>query len=343
MNLKKALWYLYIVSAMSFAGCHLHDHENPQDTVLKGNIGFACKGPLFLMGYADSTDKFLGRKSVLYSAKIEENGDYRFVFHPNAPNIYDLKSADSFLLSSIYLCPTNKLMIHFAKKYDDPVIDTSNMEGKYNDFRVKLTQKFYKENAVKQFYYIGANYITINQFDTFVQGRKKQMNAFFENYFKGQKISPDFKKYALSEIKYQYGIDKMMFLWKKRIKSMTIFPDSSYYKDITNKSYLENPDAMFSPAYYHYLNLYINNIYGQMMMSNQPLPKWKGKPMSPALAKYEIAIMNLKEPFFDIVAYNIIVGDMSDDEYKTVKANRSASMNLALHEWFENKYQFKPE
>ena len=340
MNLKRFFLGYCLLSVLILAGCR--DRENPQDTVLKGKIGFAYKGPLFLVGYADSIDKFLGKKSVMDTATIDNNGNYRFALHPHCANIYDLKSADSLLLPSIYLCPRNKLVINFNEKNKDSRIDTSNMDGMYNDFRVKLTYKFFKENTVKQFYYIGANYITINQFDTFVQGRRKQMLAFFDNYFKGQNISPDFKKYALAEIDYQYGIDKMMYVWKHRIKNKDVIPDSSYYKDITNKAYLENPDAMFSPSYYHYLNLYVNNLYGESIVKNPIRPEWKGKPMSPDLEKFDIAMNDLNEPFRDIVICNIIKDDMTPDEFKTIK-NRNINPDYLYREmlkWFENKYGF---
>ena len=339
MNLKRFFLGFCLLLVLILTGCHVR--ENPQDTVLKGRIGFACKGSLFLVGYADSIDKFLGKKSTMDTATIDENGNYRFVLHPQGPNIYDLKSADSLWLPSIYICPTNKLVINFNEKNKDPRIDTSNLEGMYNDFRVKLTYKFFKENTVNQFYYIGANYITINQFDTFVQGRKKQMIVFFDNYFKGQNISPDFKKYALAEINYQYGIDKMMYVWKHRIKNKDIIPDSAYYRDITNKIYLENPDAMFGPAYYHYLNLYVNNIYGESLVKNASRPEMNQKLFAEPIEKIEIAFYSLGLHYQDIVICNIIAGEMSNTEYQRLKAANSARTYQALLVWFEKKYKYQ--
>ena len=337
MIFKRPVLCFFVASAIILAGCQRQVHENAGDTVLKGNIKFASHGSLYLLGYSDSIDKFLGRKTVLDSDRIENNGDYRFVFHPKSPNIYDLKSADSLLLSSIYISPFNKLTISFGDKYSDPIIDTSKMEGKYNDYREKLIQKFYKDNAVKQFYYIGANYLTLTQFDSFVLARKEQMHAFFENYFKGQKLDPGFEKYALAEINYQYGIDKLMFLWKHRIKNKDVTVDSTYYKDISGKAYLENPDAMGSPAYYHYLNLYINNMYGEMLVKKQD-DHIKEKRANPVVEKYNLACQNISWEYNLIVIFNIIRDDMTSSEYNAALRNTPSSKEGAMLKWFHKKY-----
>jgi len=342
--MKHLISCFYFLIIVCLASCNLIQKDNPADTILKGHIGFAVKGPLYLTGYADSIDRFLGRKTVLDTAFIDDKGNYRFVIHSHTPNIYDLKSADSFLLSSIYICPKNKLTIDFKEPFKDPVIDTSKPEGKYNDFRIKLTWKFFKDNDTKQFYYIGANYLTVNQFDTFVQGRKNQMHLFYDQYFKGVKTDPSFEKYALSEIDYQYGIDKMMFLWKHRIKNVDVFPDSSYYKDITTKKYLNNPDAICSPAYYHFLNLYINNIYGEEVVKHPVRPQWEGKPMSPAMEKFNMAVQKLDPPYSNIVICKIVVDDMPAAEFKKLKTGKSQNQIIgALAKWFEDKYRFKVE
>jgi len=333
MNYKDLFYGLCILVFTNLSACTHEPKENPGDTILKGHINFDFKGPLYLSGYADSMDQILGRKTVLDTAVIDKKGNYRFVLHACQSCIYDLKTADSLWLSSLYISPQNKLKIDFNERLKDPVIDTSNMEGRYNDFRVKLTWKFFKENETKQFYYIGANYLTLNQFDTFVQGRRKQMHSFYDQYFKGLKPDEEFQKYALAEIDYQYGIDKMMFLWKHRIKDVDIFPDSSYYKYITSTSYLNNPDAISSQAYAHYLILYINNIYGEMLAKNH-LPT----PVHPIAEKYSLACINLEEPFRDIVIANLIVSDMKPSEYKAISADKLKPVYIALIDWINQKY-----
>jgi hypothetical protein len=344
--MKKKLFILALLLApvLFLNSCTWQSNEKQGDTIIKGKIRFASGGDLYLIGYADSIDKILGKKTVLDTAAIGKDGSYRFSIHPKTANEFELKLKDTIILTDVYIAPKNKLSINFGNEHTDPVVSTDNLEGMYNDYRVKLNRKFYFEPEVKQMYYISANYLHVEQFDSFVQVRRKQQLAFFDSYFKGQKPDPEFEKYARSEINYQYGIDKMMFLWKKRIKNVDVFPGPAYYQDISDKAYLENPDALNSPAYYHFLNLYINNIYGERLVKNEIKPIG-GEPIKPAVEKMKIAKQSIKEPYFYIVSDNIIASDISSMELQEFRTKNPDQKQLSLNllKWFEEKYHVKFE
>jgi hypothetical protein len=337
---KKFLLVAFVLLGIFFTSCSQYANENPQDTVLKGTIKFAHEGNLYLIGYADSINKILGKKTTIDTTKIDRNGEYRFSIHAQSANEYELKLMDTILVTDIYIAPGNKVILNFDEIHSDPYFSKNDMEGKYNDFRVKLSRKFYFEPEVKQMYYISANYLHIDQFDSFVKMRRNQQMTFFDDYFKGQKPDPEFEKYARAEINYQYGIDKLMFLWKKRIKNIDIFPDSSYYSDISKKGYLENPDALNSPAYIHFLNLYINNMYGEKMVKNAIRNK-DAKPINTTIEKYKLTLSTLNKPYRDIVLYNIITTEMNSAESDALFRNKSKPSIDILIDWLRKKYPEK--
>ena len=339
---SRFILFVGLLASLVCYNCSQRKIINPKDTILQGNIKFATAGPIYLLGYADSLDMILGIKTVMDTTPLQKNGDYYFSLHTKHAGIYDIRLNDSTLLADIYIRPEDKLNIDFGDKYSAPQINTVNMEGKYNAFRLNITQKFYREPEVKQMYYISANYFDLKSFNTFSLKRKNQMLAFFDSTFKGQKIDPDFEKYTRAEINYQYGIDKLMFLWKKRIKNMDILPDSSYYADINTKAYLENSSALSSPAYIHFLKLYINNMYGEIMVKKQ-INTANTNTVNPVIEKYKLATTLIGGPFSSLVTLNIIKSEMLEDEYQALKQNKSQSALALMEAWFQHKYQLKTQ
>jgi len=327
----KYLTFTFLI-VLAISGCQLKRTENYGAMQINGRIKFACNQKIFLLGYPDSVSMFTGKKVVLDTFLINKDGDFYFNIKPSVSNIYELRLADTVLMSDLYLIPNNTLTLHFLKKYDVSRIDTSNITGKCNDYRAKLEYQFYREPQIKQLYYISANYMTVPMFDSFCKDRRTRMLNFYANYFNDKYPDRDFDNYARAELKYQYAIDKLMYLWKKRIKNMDVFPDSIYY-DFSVKSYLEDKDALQSQAYFHFLKLYINNIYGEdIVKKSRSLQETQTK--NPVIEKYKLAIKNLSIPFRDIVLCNIISGEMTREEFTSI----SKSGMVAMKKWFENKY-----
>jgi hypothetical protein len=335
MKTFRTFLYLIIITMVTVNAwrCSPYEKENPGDTIIKGNIKFAKNQKMFLSGFADSISSYLDIKTVLDTALIDDLGNYRFSIHSSLANIYELRLADSVLITDLYLRPTDKLTFNFNGKYKDPLILSGADERNYNDFRLKLNRRFYFEPEIHQIYYISSNYMDVKAFDDFMHKRRQQMIAFYEDYFKDRKPDPAFDNYARSEISYQYGIDKLNYLVKKRIKNLDVFPDASYYKDITEKDYLNNAKAIGSPAYYHFLKLYIENLYGEKMAKHEIVHQGPGY-INPPAEKYKLAIHYLSGSARDIELYIIIVNDMSKAEWKTF-ANRSVE---SLTAWFKKKY-----
>src|ERR1039458_6672134 len=101
--------YAFTVLIFFTVSCTREIEDTPDDTVIQGTIRFKHGSKIYLFGFKDSLNRYLGGKSVLDTATIGEDGSFRFVFHPSGSNIYDLRLPDTALIKDMYINPKASL------------------------------------------------------------------------------------------------------------------------------------------------------------------------------------------------------------------------------------------
>ncbi|MBK5285793.1 MAG: DUF4369 domain-containing protein [Bacteroidia bacterium] len=295
------------------SGCNPHDLGS---TIIKGNIPFPSADKIYFYSFADSTDIFLENKVAMDSSVIDKNKNYSFSFQLKNSCVFDLIIGNKNLATNLFISPGDKITINFSGKNNESEIISSGDAGKYNTYLIKYLDAFYKNPKTKEEYYIGTNYMDIHHFVLYNESRKQEQLVFFNNFFANDELKKDFRDYALNTINYGIAVDRLMYLWKKRMKGETVIADSSYFSFATPE-FIENKSAFNCPAYIRFLNLYIKDTY-ERMVDNGELPHDKSTRLIPAVEKYKLALRILHKPFRDVVLFNIIFSDMHNVTEKNI-------------------------
>ncbi|MDP1727583.1 MAG: hypothetical protein Q8M15_12435 [Bacteroidota bacterium] len=326
-----------ILFCLGFGCKSKSDKSDANSVVIKGHTDFKKGTKLFLFGYTDSTDLFLDNLSAIDTSLVDENGDYYFSLKRSLNTVCELQTKDSVLVPILYLSPGKEHSINFSSESDNPGFNTSAIEGKYNDYFMKLIDTFYKEPEAKQFYYISSNFLESRQFDDYITERREKQLAFFENYFKDVIVDSNFKNFALSQIHYQFGTDKMYWVIKKRMKGVKLKIDSSYY-NFLSPSLIQNQKAISCPGYIRFVKFYLKDTYERRVEKEleNKLPV-----TLPAREKYNIAVHDFKGPALKAALYNIIYDDMGGIGNSEIYKNISLQSFDKLLLLFKQKYSIK--
>ncbi|HLG34102.1 MAG TPA: hypothetical protein VI757_04420 [Bacteroidia bacterium] len=295
------------VVALGLTGCNSDDSTS---TIIKGTIQFPPADKIYFYSLADSTDIFLENKTAMDSSAIDKNGNYSFSLPLKNACAFDLVCGKKNLANNLFISPGDKLKIIFSSRSNDAHVISSGDAGKYNSYLIHFLDTFYRAASIREEYYIGTNYMDIQQFTLYNERRKQMQLDFFDNYFKGDSPKKELQDYALNTIHYGIAVDRLMYIGKKRMKGENVIADSSYFAFAT-PSFVENKDAFNCPAYIRFLNLYIKDMY-ERMVEREALPRDKSVRLIPAVEKYKLAMQLLHKPFRDAVLYNIIYNDMHD-------------------------------
>ena len=334
INLKTIL-YLILIFNISL-GCNYQKNDDIHSTIVEGRIQNPLSNKIYFCIYTDSNSLFLGNKTAVDSSQIDDKGFYSFLILNKTPLVFNLESNSKILASNLFLIPGQSLQINFNGINNIPDINTSNKESKYNNFLLQFIDSFYQNKYVYHEYYISTNYMDIHQFTTYNDNRKQKQLNFFTKFFANDSLNTDFKNYAINTINYGIAVDKLMYLWKKRMKSENIFGDSAYFSFETS-DFIENKDAFNCPAYIRFLNLYIKDTYERMVEKGE-LPIDKSEKLKPSVEKFKLAIKLLNKPFRNVVLYNIIYSDMTSLEKTNQTDSLQANSLDSMVSWFNKKY-----
>ena len=337
--LKWVLIALFSCVVFLLNGCDSPPNQHTDGTVINGNIQFPPGSKIYFTSFADSINLFLERKSILDSALIDEKGNYSLNINLHSSCAFNLECGNKILVPNLFLSPDDNLTINFVGRDSRPVILRSRQEAKYNTFLLQLVDSFYNDPVLKPQYYIASNYMDLSQFVNYTDTRRKHQISFFNEFFKGDSLRTEFRDYAVNTIEYGIAVDRLLYLWKKRMKSETVNPDSSYFY-FEGASYLENRNALTCPAYVHFLNLYIMDVYVRMLEKGT-LPEDKSKAMVPQVEKFKLAVRLLNRPFRDVVLLNIISNDINSLAGKESDLPGTSSSINERVEWFKKRYSLQ--
>lgn len=317
-------------------GCRSGNSDAGNKTIIKGHFRYPAGDRIYYYSYANRVDKFLAIKTIIDSAIIDQDGNYVFSLNRSEPDLFDLKTDNSVLVNNFYLQPGEKMTINFIQPQSDPEITVDSEAAKRNYFIVSFIDSFYKESSTKKFYYIASNYLSPDQYTSYCDERKQKQLNFYKKYLEAESLNTSFNNFMKAEINYQAAVDKLMYAWKKRMKGEDQIIDSTYY-NFLNPALIENKSALESTAYIRFLNLYIKDIY-ERKVENKELPENKSGKLIPAVEKIKIAEQTLKNPFREIVLYNIIYDDINFTGENKAFLHFSTTTIDTLTFWLNNKY-----
>ncbi len=321
---------------MAISSCQPKRAINPHSINIEGRIQYPLGDKIYFSSYADSSDLFLENKTRLDSAIPDKNGSFSFTFRSERPMVFDLESAAQNLATNLILCPGDLLKINFKGKNFSPEIESSTEEGKINLFLVNFLDSFYRSPDIKQEYYISTNYMDGESFATYNERREKAQLEYFKDFFRNDSLKKEYRDYALNTIHYGIAVDRLMYVWKKRMKNETVLLPENYFAFET-KSFIENAEAFYCPAYIRFLHLYIKDTFDRMVEQGE-LPLNKTIPFLPQVEKYKLAASLLSRPFRDVVLYSIIMSDMHDVNNSMISKRDSSVPLDSMIAIFRNKY-----
>ena len=268
-------WIIFIISLLillflSIAGSNNQKSKPGNDnfTGIKGKIIFSSGNSIDLYAYPDLFQKFLNKKIIIASAPVDSRGKFSFSFNFYQSSAFDLKIGNRILASNLFLCPGDQLTINFPDTAKGPEITSNAKGGRNNRFLLLFNEKFFKDPKTMRDYYINSNFLPINEYVEFLKTRRTNQFKLYEEFFAESPPEEVFSTYIQSEINYQYALDKLMYLWKKGIKNKQVYTGSDYY-DFLSQDFIENPVALNSPSYVHFLNLYFTNLYEEHLLKIQ--------------------------------------------------------------------------
>lgn len=279
-------------------------------TAIKGKIEFSPGNSIDLYAYPDLFQKYLNKKIIVASAPVDSRGKFSFSLNFYQPSAFDLKIGNRILVSNLFLTPGDQITINFRDTAAIPQITSNEKGGRNNRFLLRFNEKFFKEPKTMRDYYINSNFLTPDEYAGFLKSRRLEEIKLYNEYFSESTPGKEFSTYVLSEINYQYAVDKLMYLWKKGIKNKQVNIESNYY-DFFSKDFIENPAALNSPSYVHFLNLYFTNLYEKQLFKAQ-----NRKCLPNADQLFEKLIFAKKT--FDGLSLHIIILKILNDEANSV-------------------------
>ena len=336
MNKYLEFNYILFFLIFTFSGCARVYQKEAGITTVSGNIQPPAQSKIYFYSYADSVDFYLARQSPIDSAVIAQNGDFVFELKIDKPFVFSLQHDNKTLVSSLFLNPGDQLEIRFYGKQRIPKITPFGQEAKFNTYLLNFIDTFYNETTRHNEYYIASNYMDLQQYATYTDKRKKEMLDFFNSYFENETIKPVYTEFAVQSISYELASDRIMYLWKKRMKGEPVMPDSAYLQ-FTNSSFVENNKAFITPSYIRFINLYLKDTY-ERMVETGALPVNKGDTLIAAVEKYKLAGKLFKPPYRDAVLYNLLINESKVVTDKEIVSGPGKAGLDTLITLFETKY-----
>ncbi len=327
---------LFGLILLMVCGCRAGNNKKSSEILVHGSFENAARSVIYVFSYPDTNSIYLGLKAIIDSSLVDQRGNYSFHIRAHFPFAFNLETKDSVLVSNLFLTPGDELELNFKGENNQPEIGSSGQASRFNNFLLQLADTFYKDPETRKIYYISTNYMSLPRFTDYCRERMDKQLGFFHRYFKDETLQKEFGDYALHTIRYGIGCDKLMYLWKKRMKQEPVSVDSSWFDFIT-PAFLENRDALFCPAYIRFLNLYLKDYY-ERMQEKRLLSGDYSRPPLPAVEKFRLAGQLFHRPFRDVVWLNIITDEMKSSQ-DSMESGYRVSMPLdSMITWFKSKY-----
>jgi len=289
-----------------FVSCKPESRGRAGAIVVHGTIEFPAGKYVYLYSYPDTPTVYGMDKVKTDSCLINEKGGFELSMAVGFPVAFDLSDGKDFLVSNLFACPGDEIEIVFGGKGHIPSVNDKNEAGWFNSFLVTLADSFYIDPAVKHEYYVTSNYLDRQQYEQYTNERRQRELMLFNNYFRDDSLRKEYKDYALNTIEYGIAIDRLMYVWKKRMKGQSVVIDPTYFSFLT-PGFMQNATGFSCPAYIRFLNLYIKETYERKLVTGELKT---GVGFNPSVEKFKFAEQLLPAPYRDAVLYNIVLSDL---------------------------------
>jgi hypothetical protein len=300
-RLCRRIWYAAGVFLLFLPhhSCNTNNRQKENNIIIRGTLRHPGSDPLYLFSFPDTGAIYRETKEITDTAYFDHDGNYSFSISAAMPMTFDIGFKGKTLAVNLFACPGDRLEINFPGNDQLPEIDPGTPAGKFNKFLVLFLETFYVNPANKQEYYISTNYMDGTEFAKYNERRRSNQYKLFEDYYGGDSVRKEYKNYLVNTIEYGIGVDRLMYVWKKRMKNLPVTVDAKTYFNFETPSYVQNGSAFYCPAYIRFLNLYIKDIYDRKIEQGEiSADSREGK--IPAIGKYGLAEKLLSRPFRDV-------------------------------------------
>lgn len=262
-------------------------------------------------------------KTLTDSCEINPDGFYSFkITGWHRAGFFNLGYNHQIIARNYFLQPGEKIQIDLDISESPARLLSHKKAGKYNQFLQEFSDTFYRNPVVKNYYYISSNFLLAPEFAKYIDDRHLNQQQFAKRILDDPETTPVFKNYLQSEIDYQWANDKTAFLWKKWIRNEEVPLDSSYFNYV-KEIRIDNPDALISPAYIRFLQLYIRELYRQLPLEIQSASS------APAM-KCQIAAKYTSGIAYKVALYHILSDELSNVSSLGVKDQKKWNAVLDL-------------
>jgi hypothetical protein len=302
----KFITALFFCSLVWSCSDHSHPHTG---TVVNGNLIHANRfreaKTIYFYAAPETFNLLKPGKNLVDSGVVHQDGFYEISLNGwEHPGFFDLKFGDEIIASNYFIKPGEKITLDFDLTETPGRLMSRSRSGKYNQFLQAFSDLFYRNPGVKQYYYVESNFLLAPEYATYIDKRHKEELIYADGILRTSDVDTFFRNYLINEINYQWANDKTAFLWKKWIRNEEVPLNKSYFNYLQELP-ADNPQALISPAYYRFLQLYIREMYRQLPISRQNSD-------SSSYIKCDIASKKTTGMAFKIALMHILNDDLSN-------------------------------
>ena len=313
--------------------------DSSREVIVEGRIApiLVRNKKIYFYRAKDSLNLFFAKKTITDSVNIDKDGNFKFIISDwTKPGFFDLGMKDVIFAANYFLQPGDKINLVFEGNELPPKLHVSKEIGKYNYFLQVFYDSFYRSPEVKKFYYVISNFMFAPDYADYINKRRIEQLAYFNNYFKNESVDSIFRFYFESELNYNWANDKLYFLWKKRIRKEVRAVDTSYF-DFLKIVPSDNPAALNCPGYTRFINLYIRELYQEKFFA-------PSKDFSVSIEKCKLALEKLKGLDLKIALCNILMDEMTnaDNEKRVIRNDAviNTLLDMALRSTGDSSYYY---
>jgi peroxiredoxin len=291
--------------------------------------------------YYASVINNIEHRSTIQELNIDDKNNFLFEIETEIPISFHLINGSDWLFINKYVAPGDSLNFDFRK---DQIEVTGNCEDCI-DFLFNWEEKFLSGKKVNEEFNSSYTRLDPKEFAGYWDKRRKDQLNYFHEFFQGKTVPVLFKQYMEAEINYSYAVAILQYSWQNK-SAKKILLDKSYLAFLDN-IVVDNPDALISGRYIHFLRELPQNIwstYGDFDNLSDPVNQYYGK--NQTMLRDSIARKHFSGIAYDLALYQILfesirnIERMKGESYYDIIYKNSDSILSLFHASFNNQYYY---
>ena len=165
------------------------------------------------------------------SVRTDIDGRFALDIAIDRPTMFAIKSGRDYITYQKVIRPGDTVAIHFVVTDSVSTLEMGGSAEIANDFLFALDDTLYGDSATRA-QHNNSFRLEQNEFVRMLDARRALQLRLFDEYCATRDVPADLREYITSEIDYQWGVDRLQYLWKyKRSKGVQrgqLEVDSSY-------------------------------------------------------------------------------------------------------------------